>query len=198
MNGLSYIVIESWMISDLGLSGNNLLVYALLYGFSRDGESSFFGSYGYIKRATGISSSKTITNVLTYLIENKLILKDDHYMKTGKSNGYKVVLKEKLDFVRDDEVREKKLKDNSSFSLENRVTYDDILNDFAVKDDSLRNSYFNFIKHCQINKRIVTNDKLERLIVKLDLMYGNEDCEKIKALNLAIDKGYFDIKDERV
>ena len=31
----NYIVIQSWMVSELGLKGNQLIIYALVYGFSQ-------------------------------------------------------------------------------------------------------------------------------------------------------------------
>ena len=38
MNKNSYITIQSWMREELGLSGNELMTYAIVYGFSQDGE----------------------------------------------------------------------------------------------------------------------------------------------------------------
>ena len=46
---MAYIVIQDWMISDLQLKGNELLTYALIYGFSQDGESEFKGSLKYFR-----------------------------------------------------------------------------------------------------------------------------------------------------
>ena len=45
---MAYIAIQDWMISDLQLKGNELLTYALIYGFSQDGESEFKGSLKYL------------------------------------------------------------------------------------------------------------------------------------------------------
>ena len=39
-----YIHIQWWMAQRLKLSGNELLTYAIVYGFSQDGESAFLGS----------------------------------------------------------------------------------------------------------------------------------------------------------
>lgn len=36
----SFITIHRWMINDLGLSGNELLIYAILYGFSQGDNST--------------------------------------------------------------------------------------------------------------------------------------------------------------
>ena len=44
----NYITIQGWMVTELGLSGSELIVYALIYGFSQDGESGFLGSQSYL------------------------------------------------------------------------------------------------------------------------------------------------------
>ena len=33
----NYVAIQGWMITDLNLKGNDLLIYAVIYGFSQDG-----------------------------------------------------------------------------------------------------------------------------------------------------------------
>ena len=43
-----YLNIQDWMIDDLHLKGNDLLAYALIYGFSQDEESAYSGSYAYV------------------------------------------------------------------------------------------------------------------------------------------------------
>lgn len=203
MEKASYIVIESWMITELGLSGNSLLVYATIYGFTRDGVSVFFGNYDFLKKMTGISSSKTISTVLKCLSERNLIVKEERYALTGKSNGYKAVIHKNNESVIEDNAfkkEESKLFGNLANEQDSKKTYsyDDILNDFGVNDFLLRKAYIEFLRHCQLNGRTVTNDKLERLIVKLDLMYRKEDTLKVNALQEAIDKGYFDVKDMRI
>lgn len=69
-----YIVVESFMMHELNLKGNELLVYALIYGFSRDGESKFFGSLDYISETLNISKS-TVQRVINSLCEQDLIEK---------------------------------------------------------------------------------------------------------------------------
>lgn len=60
---MGYIVIQDWMISDLQLKGNELLTYALIYGFSQDGESEFKGSLKYISKFLGVSKSTAQRNL---------------------------------------------------------------------------------------------------------------------------------------
>ena len=77
----NFVQIGAWMINHLHLRGNELLIYALIYGFSKDGNSVFRGSINYIASWFGISERSTIEN-LKSLIEKKLITKN-----IIKSNG---------------------------------------------------------------------------------------------------------------
>ena len=66
------VTIHGWMITRLGLSGTDLLIYAIIYGFSQDGNSLFFGSRTYLKEWTGTSLS-SVSRSLKTLIERGLI-----------------------------------------------------------------------------------------------------------------------------
>mgnify|MGYP001438009363 CR=1 FL=1 len=44
----NYIAIQGFMVKELGLTGNELIAYALIYGFSQDDESEFRGSLNYV------------------------------------------------------------------------------------------------------------------------------------------------------
>lgn len=70
----NYIVILAWM-NDLGLSLVEKFVYAIIYGFSQDGDSEFSGSRQYLADWCGCSSLRTIDAALATLVELKLITK---------------------------------------------------------------------------------------------------------------------------
>lgn len=71
---LGYIVILPWMREQLDLKGNELLVYALIHGFSQESQGCFFGSLEYICRACGCSRGTTIST-LKGLCERGLLRK---------------------------------------------------------------------------------------------------------------------------
>ena len=48
MQAEQFITIQGWMRTQLNLKGNDLLVYAIIYGFSQDGETHFTGSLQYL------------------------------------------------------------------------------------------------------------------------------------------------------
>ena len=72
-----YIVITREMLA-LGLRGSKLLVYALVYGFSKDGESDFHGSALYIANWCGISKPQAL-DILKELTTAGLLERNDSY-----------------------------------------------------------------------------------------------------------------------
>ena len=95
MNNNNYISIQGFMVNDLHLRCNELLVYALIYGFSQDGKSWFQGSIKYISDWFNIDR-KTVINVLQSLCDKGLLLKNVKtvngvklcdYMATQRGSG---------------------------------------------------------------------------------------------------------------
>lgn len=82
LNPDSYVTIQSWMRSELGLSGNELIAYALVYGFSQDGLSRFEGTASYVAEWCGITRVGA-HNVLSRLAKNGLIVKREYRDKDG-------------------------------------------------------------------------------------------------------------------
>ena len=85
MKSENYIVIQGWMRTELGLKGNDLLVYAIIYGFTQAESQRFTGSLGYLAEWCGATKQGIIGN-LKKLLERGLIQKDDRYI-----NGIKIV-----------------------------------------------------------------------------------------------------------
>jgi hypothetical protein len=74
MKNENYINIQGWMINELKLKGNELILYALIYGFTQDGKHKYRGSIKYIMEALKLSN-KGVINLINKLIEKKLIEK---------------------------------------------------------------------------------------------------------------------------
>ena len=70
----NYVTILGWMVTDLHLKGNELLIYAVIHGFCQDGDSEFTGSVAYLQAWTGLSYQGT-ANVLKSLVEKGLLAK---------------------------------------------------------------------------------------------------------------------------
>lgn len=69
-----YIVLHEWMWTELGLTGNELIVYAMIYGFSQRGEGSYHGSLAGLPKWVGCSAD-TGRRVLAKLESAGLIVK---------------------------------------------------------------------------------------------------------------------------
>ncbi len=87
----NYFQIGGWMINRLNLKGNTLMIYAIIYGFSQDGESSFNGSRQYLCDFTG-ATKRTIDASLNELLEKNLIIKVSEKINDVVHNRYKINL----------------------------------------------------------------------------------------------------------
>lgn len=89
----NFITVPGFAVVKLRLSGNELLCYSLIYGFTQDGETEFRGSLTYIASALNVTrqNAKKIIDRLVErgLVERKEIIfsgvKFCHYI--AKSNG---------------------------------------------------------------------------------------------------------------
>ena len=86
----NYVVITGDMITDLGLKGNELLIYALIKGFCQDEESQFYGSLAYLMEFTSLSKQGVI-NTLNSLVEKGLIEKTQSEVNGVKFNSYRAI-----------------------------------------------------------------------------------------------------------
>ena len=89
----NYYQVAGWMINQLGLSGRELHAYAIIYGFTQDGESEFNGSLSYISEWLGCSRNTAIS-VIKSLIEKNYIAKRQIDTPLGKRNTYTVVMQD--------------------------------------------------------------------------------------------------------
>ena len=78
----NYIQISGWMINELDLKGNELLVYALIHGFCQDGKSVFKGSLNYIMAWLNISKPTCISCIQS-LIDKGMVVKSIIYNKNS-------------------------------------------------------------------------------------------------------------------
>lgn len=88
MKNGDFITILAPMSSKLKLSGNNLLVFALIHGFSKDGEHAFYGSISYISSWLNISKNSVI-DTLRVLTESGLLIKNEEIKNGVKFCNYK-------------------------------------------------------------------------------------------------------------
>lgn len=298
----NYYIIQGWMQNELKLKGNELRVYAIIYGFSQNGESEFRGSINYISEFLDVSY-KTVCRTLASLTAKGYVNKSIYNSSQGSANGYSCVPLDEIkatkeekeqadvkalinhildeiiaDYAADFEATEeeiaiygtdflieeqdvvgrtkcptllegdaegtdkmsypvgqnvppyilsyniqefsneknkeennskkesKKIRNNltnestgsATFHLAERrkkklPSYQEVMNSFKV-DKGVQIALWEFIRHCQLNGRKLTNSKLEGIAVELDMQYRDDECGKIQAIHRAINGGYFDIR----
>lgn len=79
----SYITLLDWMVEKYHLKGNELIAYALIYGFSQDGESQYKGSYAYLCKWLGVDRVTAIR--LLKRLESKGLLTKRQTLADGKT-----------------------------------------------------------------------------------------------------------------
>ena len=84
----NYVVIQGWMLTRLGLKGNELLIYAVIHGFTQNGKTEFVGSMKYLADWTN-STVESVRKCIKSLIDKGYIIKT---LDGSGVNAYKAVL----------------------------------------------------------------------------------------------------------
>lgn len=84
-------IIHGWMGNKLGLKGTERTVYAIVYSFSQDKDTEFFGGYKYLAEAAG-ASEDTVKRALISLELQGLIEKKERVNDGVSRNRYTVFL----------------------------------------------------------------------------------------------------------
>ena len=83
----NYITVPGFAIVELGLSGNELLCYSLIYGFTQDNETEFRGSLNYVSSALNVTKQNA-KKIIDRLIDRGLIEKREMYFSDVKFCHY--------------------------------------------------------------------------------------------------------------
>ena len=86
----NFYIVQGWMMNRLKLKGVALSVFAIIYGFSQDGENEYTGSLQYLCDFTGGTSKPTIIKALKELVEKKYILRREEFINGVQFNRYKI------------------------------------------------------------------------------------------------------------
>jgi hypothetical protein len=95
----NYFRVYGWMLNDLQLKGNDLLVYAVVYGFSLGKNGWYNGSIKYLSDYTG-ASRRTVMDCLKTLTNQGLLIKQSESKRGMTLNRYRcsVEIKNMQDF----------------------------------------------------------------------------------------------------
>ena len=159
MENTDFLNIQGWMINELNLKGNELIIYALIYGFTKDGVSEFRGSRQYMADWTN-SSVRSVQNVVNSLVNKGMIEKNNHINKYGslETSGYKAINVPKLSSEKNSLV-EKKVhegSEKSSSPLEKKVHEGSEKSSHNNIDNNISNNIV-YIKEKNIKKESVNS-----------------------------------------
>lgn len=87
----NYFVVHGWMRNLLGLRGNALDIYAIIYGFSQADHQEFTASINYLCEWLGVSRP-TIINNLKDLVDRGLLTKESEDINGVTYCRYRAVM----------------------------------------------------------------------------------------------------------
>lgn len=87
----NYYTIHGWMINRLGLKGIQLSLYAIIYGFTQDGENEYKGRTQYLCDFTGGTSKPTVLKALQELVDKGYLQKRDEVINGVRFVRYRAV-----------------------------------------------------------------------------------------------------------
>lgn len=82
----TFYIVFRWMTDEFGLKGNELSVYAIIYGFSRAGQP-FQKSQNFLADFVGVDK-RNISKILGRLVKKWLLKKIDRFENNVKFCGY--------------------------------------------------------------------------------------------------------------
>lgn len=132
----NYYQIQGWMINRLGLKGVTLSVYAIIYGFSQDGENEYTGSLQYLCDFLGGVSKPTVITALKSLVETGYLIRREEFINGVQFNKYKanLPLLKKINYPDKETLTEgvKNFNGGSKETLPNNKSYNKSLNNKEI------------------------------------------------------------------
>ena len=185
----NYIVIQSFMVSELGLKGNELLIYAIIFGFSQTTGQAFHGSLTYLESWTN-STRPTVISSLKSLVEKGLIEKEEQTINgvkycsyraknsTDKAEGVVKNFNEGSKEILQEVV--KKFNDGSKETLPNNILYN-------IVDNIVDN---NIVENAEKYDMKVITEIVDYLNEKAHKKYKPNNKETKKHINARLKEGY--------
>lgn len=87
---MAHVTIEEAFRTQLDLSGNELIVYSLIYGFSQQKNGVFYGSRAFIQFWLGCKSLRTVDTTIASLVKRGLIEKSEYYEGAVRRCAYRI------------------------------------------------------------------------------------------------------------
>ena len=180
----NYYQVSGWMVKRLGLKGTELQLYAIIYGFSQDGESKFTGSLQYLCDFT-LSSKPTVIKALKGLVDKGYIIKAEKVVNGIKFNEYSadLLVVKKLNSGGKETLPEvvKKLNSGGKETLPNNKVYNKDLNNNNINNKEQSETVASIIDKAPVELQENLNDFVE-------MRKKNKSAMTVKAVKLLISK----------
>lgn len=202
----NYITIQGWMINELNLKGNELIIYAIIYGFSQAENQIYNGSLQYLADWTNSTKQGVLKN-LKSLVDKGCIVKNDKIINGVKfceyystkfngvlnkvEQGIQQSLMEGIQQSLPNNINNISINNKEDNKKESKNTYDEIINSLVL-DDDVRNAIYDFIKMRKLIKKPMTDRALTMLINKLNKLSNDKNIQ-VKILEKSILNNWQDI-----
>lgn len=173
----NFTTIQGWMLNRLNLKGNELIIYAIIYSFSQDGESRFTGSRRYLADWCGCSV-KTVGNALASLVTKGLITKHDKTVNGVHLCDYSITPVGKNFPGGREKITHHNIEDNIDIDTiedkkeRKRHSFDAIINAYT-DNPSTRELLGEWLQNRKAKRAAMTDNAIKRNIAKLD-QYAQE------------------------
>lgn len=181
----NYIVIQGFMLTDLKLKGNELLIYACIYGFTQAENQTFNGSLQYLADWTN-STKQSVIRCLKSLIEKGYIIKKENIINGVKFCEYRTTeLNTVLNKV--EHPIKQSLTGGIKQSLTNNIDFNNISDnkDIRKKSGSFDNIILSYAQTVDISIRSETT---ELLFEWLKVRKAKRSAMTDRAIQMNIDK----------
>lgn len=198
MQDENYVVVQGWMVRQMGLKGNELLVYAVIYGFSQSGvDQKFTGSLQYLADWTNSTKQGVIKN-LKSLQEKGYIEKEESVKNGVKFCDYRAVTPIKQSLMGG----KKSLPGGIKQSLPHNIDPEkkEEKKDLYSTDPELEQAIRDFLDYRKKLKKPMTDRAIAQFMKRLEELAPGNPKAQVELINTALEHGWMTVypaKDNR-
>lgn len=204
----NYFCVQGWMITELKLKGNALMIYAIIYGFSQTTNTAFTGSVDYLCEWLGGVSRPTVINTLDNLVQQELLSKSSITKGALIYNSY-IAIRTSKEILSDEEPTSKKtlsvtskeilLNNNSSNNTENtlptvkrgKASYKDVYE--REENKYIKEALVKFVSSCRGKNYTPKVTTVEKFASTLRDNAGEDPLVAMQIVDQSIDNSWKDL-----
>ena len=201
----NYITIQGWMINELNLKGNELLIYAIIYGFSQTSGQVFNGGLQYLADWTN-STKQGVSKNLKSLVSKGFLQKIDKIINGVKFCEYYATefngVYNKVDGGIQQSLippMQQSLTNNISLNNTNNNTnnkkeskkesFDEIINNYTDEEE-IKKLLKEWLKVRKAKRSAMTNYAIELNLKKLDRLAEESGLSLVNYLEEVVSRGW--------